>query len=303
MPRGDLIKEMLGREAPETKPRRVTRRTRMEALEPNRLRALPRARGELDLISVRDPVITFDDLLLAEDKRQLFAEVHLELREEDLLIQSGIAPRRTFLFVGPPGCGKSATAEALADELGRELAVVNLATVVSSFLGDTSKNLSSIFEAAASEHWVLLFDEFDAIGKERAERTDHGELKRVVTAFLQQLDNFRGPSVLIAATNHPQLLDLAVWRRFDEVLKFEPPGVQEIRALLRLKLRSIPKQRSFDIERLASACSGMTQADVTRVVHDAYRHNVLHNRGKPLALKELMTAAEHVRERASLPDA
>ncbi len=290
---------MLGHEASEISKTVVSRRSRVEALEPNRLRALPRARGELDLITVRDSVVAFDDLLLDEDKRRLFAEIHLELREEDLLVQSGVPPRRTFLFVGPPGCGKSVTAEALADELGRELAVVNLSTVVSSFLGDTSKNLSSIFEAASREHWVLLFDEFDAIGKERAERTDHGELKRVVTAFLQQLDAFRGPSVLIAATNHPQLLDSAVWRRFDEVLHFEPPSVHDIRTLLRLKLRSIPKERDFSVDRVASACRGMTQADVSRVVRDAYRHHVLHSRGAPLALEEVLVAAEHVGARVT----
>ena len=305
MPPGELLRSVLGVDAVEQsrRKRRVTRRGQNEALEPNRLRALPRARGELDLISVRDPVLAFEDLLLEEGKRQLFAEIHLELREEDLLVQSGVAPRRTFLFVGPPGCGKSATAEALADELGRELAIVNLSTVVSSFLGDTAKNLSSIFEAAAREYWVVLFDEFDAIGKERAERTDHGELKRVVTAFLQQLDAFRGPSILIAATNHPSLLDLAVWRRFDEVLEFAPPSVHEIRALLRLKLRSIPKERSFKIDPIASACQGMTQADVTRVIRDAYRHHLLHHRGQPLQTEEVLVVARHVRERAVPTDA
>jgi SpoVK/Ycf46/Vps4 family AAA+-type ATPase len=254
----------------------------------------------LDLISIRDPVVSFDDLLLDDAKRKLFAEIHLETREESLLIHSGVSPRRTFLFVGPPGCGKSATAEALADELGRELATVNLSTVVSSFLGDTSKNLSAIFEAAAREPLVLLFDEFDAIGKERAERTDHGELKRVVTAFLQQLDAFRGPSLLIAATNHPQLLDLAVWRRFDEVLKFQPPNLRQVRDLLSLKLRSIPKQRVLRIEEVATICRGMTQADVARVVEDAYRHNLLHRRGQPLSGEELVRAAKHVRDRIAV---
>jgi SpoVK/Ycf46/Vps4 family AAA+-type ATPase len=278
-------------------------RSRSQRVDPNRLRALPRARGELELIGVRDPFLSFEDLLVDDEKRRLFAEVHLELREEDYLVAHGVAPRRTFLFIGPPGCGKSVTAEALADELGRELATVNLATVVSSFLGDTSKNISAIFETAAREPWVLLFDEFDAIGKERAERTDHGELKRVVTAFLQQIDVFRGPSVIVAATNHPQLLDLAIWRRFDEVLQFEPPSVHEIRALLRLKLRAIDKERNFDVGRIATACRGLTHADVSRVVSDAYRHHLLHTPGEPLTLAELLAAAEHVRSRTSLSDA
>jgi SpoVK/Ycf46/Vps4 family AAA+-type ATPase len=228
--------------------------------------------------------------------RQLFAEVHLEHRRADFLIAHGVGPRRTFLFTGPPGCGKSATAEALADELGRRFAVVNLATVVSSYLGDTAKNLSSIFEAASAEPWVILFDEFDAIGKERADRTDHGELKRVVTAFLQQLDSFVGPSVLVAATNHPTLLDLAVWRRFDEVLEFAPPSVHDARALLRLKLRSIAREKGFDVELVARACKGLSHADIARAVMAGYRSHLLTDPNGPLTLAELLRAVERAQQ-------
>jgi SpoVK/Ycf46/Vps4 family AAA+-type ATPase len=246
---------------------------------------------------LRDPFIGFDDLLLPSAHRLALEELQLELRRESFLLRHGIAPRRTILFTGPPGTGKSATAEALARELDREFAIVNLSTVVSSFLGDTAKNLSSIFEAASLESWVVLFDEFDAIGKERAERTDHGELKRVVTAFLQQLDNFNGPSVLVAATNHPDLLDLAVWRRFSIVLEFEPPSVHDLRDLLRLKLRSIKRESGFDVDAAASACKGLTQAEVSQVVEDAYRSHLLSGNRKPLALEGLIVAAEAAQER------
>lgn len=262
-----------------------------------RLRALPRARGELDLLHLRDPFIGFDDLLLPEGHRQTLTEVLLEMDREAYLLRNGVTPRRTLLFTGPPGCGKSVTAEALARELGREFAVVNLSTVVSSFLGDTAKNLSSIFDAASAEPWVVLFDEFDAIGKERAERTDHGELKRVVTAFLQQLDNFNGPSVLVAATNHPDLVDLAVWRRFQIVLQFDPPSVHELRELLRLKLRPLKRETKFDVEAVASVCKGLTQADVSQVVEDAYRTHLLRGTKKPLTVDELIAAAEAAQAR------
>jgi len=243
-------------------------------------------------------MIGFDDLLLPEAHTRVLAELRLELQREDFLVRHGVAPRRTLLFTGPPGCGKSATAEALARELDREFAIINLSTVVSSFLGDTAKNLSSIFEAASSEPWVVLFDEFDAIGKERAERTDHGELKRVVTAFLQQLDNFAGPSVLVAATNHPRLLDLAVWRRFSIVLQFDRPSVHELRNLLRLKMRSIKRENKFSIEAAASACQGLTQAEVSQVVEDAYRTHLLQETSRrPLTLEEFKAAAESAQSR------
>ena len=185
--------------------------------------------------------------------------------------------------------------------MGRDFATVNLATVVSSFLGDTAKNLAAIFAAAAEQPLVLLFDEFDSIGKERAEATDHGELKRVVTAFLQLLERFQGPSILVAATNHPDLLDLATWRRFDVVLQFEPPKVHEIRALLRRKLQALPRERGLDIDALASACRGFSQADVTRVVTDAYRRHLLYRSdSEPLSTDELLTAAETIRARPTV---
>lgn len=272
-------------------------RPRASGASQQRLRPLPRARGELDLLQLRDPSIEFEDLLIPEQHAAIFSELHLELQKEDLLVAHGVAPRRTLLFTGPPGCGKSAAAEALAQDLGREFAVVNLSTLVSSFLGDTSKNLSSIFEAASREPWVVLFDEFDAIGKERAERTDHGELKRVVTAFLQQLDNFIGPSVLVAATNHPGLVDSAVWRRFSIVLQFDPPSVHEVRDLLRLKLRSIKRENGFSVDAAASACKGLTQAEVSQVVEDAYRSHLLHAGRQPLSLDELISAANAAQKR------
>jgi len=302
MAQGDLLREFTGDAAPTQTnglSPSASRRRASIARSTHRLRALPDDRPLADLITTRDPELGFADLLLPNEVRTLFAEVHLEHRREDFLVHHGVAPRRTFLFVGPPGTGKSATAEALADELGRPLATINLSTVVSSLLGDTARNLAAIFAIAAQESYVVLFDEFDAIGKERAEGSDHGELRRVVTAFLQQLDSFVGPSILVAATNHPGLLDLAAWRRFDEVIPFEPPPVHDIRALLRLKLRSIRRERGMNIEEVASACRGFTQADVSTVVTDAYRRHLLFESDAPLRTDELLATAETARRRTA----
>ena len=298
---GDLLREYTGEATPDNGRLlpAAGRRRADTARSTQRLRALPQDRAVSELIVTREPRIGFDDLLLPEETRRLFGEVHLELRREDFLVHHGVAPRRSFLFVGPPGTGKSATAEAVADELGRPLAIVNLSTVVSSLLGDTARNLASIFAAAARDSWVVFFDEFDAIGKERAEGSDHGELRRVVTAFLQQLDGFVGPSVLIAATNHPALLDLAAWRRFDEVVAFAPPHVHEIRALLRLKLRAISRERGINIEQVAGACRGLTQADVSAVVTDAYRRHLLSEPEGPLRGEELLVAAAAAQRRTA----
>jgi len=253
---------------------------------------------------VRDAFLSFEDLLLPKRVRELFAEVHLEQLRAGDLAQHDLAPRRRFLLVGPPGCGKTATAEALADELGWQLATVNLPAMVSSFLGDTAKNLAAVFETASTAELVVLCDEFDAIAKTRSDDTEHGELHRVVTSFLQLIDRFVGPSIVIAASNHPELLDSAVWRRFDEVVRLDLPSVHEIRSLIRLKLRAVPRERGFGVDQIAHECKNLSHAEVVRVLGDARRHQVLHDPpGSALQEREVIAAARAAQRRASVQTA
>lgn len=295
MGRGDLLTEYQPESAPAIRRERATGPGRRA----KPLRALPMDRDRESLLEIRDPTVVFDELLLPDDVRGLFAEVHLEHANVDRLAGHGLLPRRRFLHVGPPGCGKTATAEALADELGLRLATVSLPAIVSSFLGDTSKNLSSVFEIAASNELVILFDEFDAIAKTRDDEAEHGELRRVVTSFLQLLDRFLGPSVIVAASNHPQLLDSAVWRRFDEVISFQMPSVHDIRALIRLELRTVERVRGFDVEQIAAHCKHLSHAEVVRVLQDARRHHVLHAAPRSqLSTEEVVSAALRAQQRA-----
>jgi SpoVK/Ycf46/Vps4 family AAA+-type ATPase len=227
--------------------------------------------------------------------------VHLEQLRADYLAQHGLAPRRRFLLVGPPGCGKTATAEALADELGWQFASVNLPALVSSFLGDTAKNLAAVFETAATAEMVVLFDEFDSVAKARGDDSDHGELHRVVTSFLQLVDGFHGPSILIAASNHPELLDRAIWRRFDEVVELNKPGVHDIRSLIRLRLQAVPRERRFAVDDLATHFKGLSHAEIVEALNDARRHQLLHDRpGAALTKKAVLESAEAANRRAGL---
>ena len=178
----------------------------------------------------------------------------LLFRQRSSLHAHGVEPRTTLIFVGPPGCGKSLTAEALAGELGLGLARVRLAAVVSSFLGETAKNLEQIFAFLRTGSWVLLFDEFDMLARERGDRIDHGEVRRIVSALLQLVEDTRADSMVIATTNHPQLLDNALWRRFDEVVAFEPPEFDERVTLLRAKLGAVPND--VDLARAAKRLAG-----------------------------------------------
>ena len=154
---------------------------------------------------------------------------------------------------------------------------MQVATVVSSYLGETSRNLASIFDYCDKGSWVLLFDEFDALAKERADTAEHGELKRVVTAFLQLLDDFSGNSLVLAASNHPTLLDAAVWRRFDEVVDFRLPTQAEIASLIQIKLRATRHMTST--RELARQMKGFSHAEVELVCHDALRRSILADHG------------------------
>ena len=250
--------------------------TQKRPLQVAALKPLPKSRDDLPLLRLENPRLTLDDLVLKPASRALLLDVVREFRSGAVLQAHGLRPRSRLLFVGPPGCGKTVTAEAIASELGFALARVNLATVVSSFLGETSRNLESIFSFAETGSWVLVFDEFDALAKERADASEHGELKRVVTAFLQLLDGFSGDTMVIAASNHPALLDSAVWRRFDEVVRFDLPSTEDIARLLHLKLAST--RIRFPLEVAASRMTGMTHAEVETVCLDALRHSIVDGR-------------------------
>jgi SpoVK/Ycf46/Vps4 family AAA+-type ATPase len=232
----------------------------------------------LPLIDVRQPVRDLGDLVLSDGNRSVLEEVLLEQDRVDLLAAYGLRPLARLLFCGPPGCGKTSAAEVLATELGLELAVVRFDAVISSFLGETAANLRMVFDFFNSGRFVVLFDEFDAIGKERADASDHGELKRVVSSFLQMLDGYRGASVIIAASNHEQLLDRALWRRFDEVLVFDRPNVEQIRELLGVKLRGVRYELPLDDRAFIARFKGFTHADVERVVIRSIKTMVLQGR-------------------------
>ena len=222
------------------------------------------------LLEIRHPDRYFRDLVLHAGTKEILLKVMREFRQWDILEANGLKPSHKLLFCGPPGCGKTATAEVIAAELGLPLVYIRFDSVVSSLLGETASNLRKVFEYIHEETWVVLFDEFDAIGRSRDDATEHGEIKRVVNAFLQMLDNFHGRSLLIAATNFEQALDPALWRRFDEVMRFERPTVGRIEELM--KKRLIPVMNSkISTKRYGAQLEGSTFADVERIATDVLK--------------------------------
>lgn len=258
------------------------------------LQPLPKGRDDVPLVRVRASERTLDDVVLRRETREIVEELVREFRSASVLHAHGLRPRSRALFVGPPGTGKTLTAEALAGELGLPMVTIDIATVVSSYLGETSRNLASIFEFCSRGSWVVLFDEFDALAKERGDDSEHGELKRVVTAFLQLLDGFEGRSLVLAASNHPGLMDDAVWRRFDEVLGFGLPTQAEILQLAQMKLRAT--RHRLPLRELARTMKDFSHAEVEIVCHDALRRSVLEDHGV-VRTEDLEQAIERMNER------
>lgn len=226
------------------------------------------------LFEIRQPQKYLSDLIIDDENRQTLLNVINEFRQWEVLEANGLKPMQKLLFCGPPGCGKTATAEAMAGELGLPILYIRFDAVVSSLLGETAANLRKVFDYASRGSWVILFDEFDAIGRSRDDASEHGELKRVVNSFLQLLDRYSGRSIVIAATNFERVLDPALWRRFDEIIRFEKPSERQIVLLLKKKLATAKLQTS-KLGVLSKKLVGMSHAEVERVCFDLLRNTII----------------------------
>jgi len=237
---------------------------------------LPRAKeSDLPLLEERPVVREVDDIVLSDSTMRALNEIIREHQRADLLRAYGLQPAQKLLFFGPPGCGKTLAAEVIAGALSLPLVLVRLDSVVSSFLGETASNLRQVFDFVSRTPVVALFDEIDALTKDRGDSTDHGELKRAVNAVLQMMDGYRGPSLLIATTNYESILDRAVWRRFDEILRFEKPDDRQIVRLLTLKLAGVRRNFELDEEPIRRLFRGLSHAEVERVLRRAVKDMVL----------------------------
>lgn len=216
----------------------------------------------------------FSDLVLDPDAKSLLEKCITEYNAWDVLAANSIPPTTRLLFCGPPGCGKTASAEALATEIGLPLLYVRFDGVVSSLLGETAANINRVFEYASEGSWLVLFDEFDAIGRSRDDPTEHGEIKRVVNSFLQLIDGFMGRSVLVAATNFEQSIDPAIWRRFDEIVFFGPPSEAQLETFIKKQL--ITYRYDPDLPgSLTELLAGASFADALRVCNDMKKRCIL----------------------------
>ena len=192
-------------------------------------------------------------------------------------MSNGVYPTRRVLFYGPPGCGKTLTASAIASEIGLPLLYVRFDAIISSYLGETAGNIRKIFDFVNGDSYVMLFDEFDAIARSRNDQYEHGEIKRVVNTFLQQIDSFKGRSLIIAATNFEQSLDYAIWRRFDNTLRFDLPDNDEKIRLFNLKLKQFKGSENIIVEFLPHM-EHFSHSDVEQAAVTVMKQRILDGR-------------------------
>jgi len=250
-------------------------------------------------VALVDGIPDGSGLILPPETQSALSDVVEEYQKAELLTQAGVRPSRSILLSGPPGVGKTMTARWLAQEIGVPLVTMDLSTVVSSYLGSSGRNIKAVLDYAKSAPCVLLLDEFDAIAKKRDDDTDIGELKRVVNVVLLELDRWQEASLLVAATNHPQLLDSAVERRFDHHVTLELPGSRERSQIMADLSRGCAlDERVMGV--VVAVTEGHSGSDLARLWNNARRRSVL--RGTPAEQELLNEVAWGPRAAGSVRD-
>ena len=243
-------------------------------------KAIPisRPRGELaGLLAVTYPKTRLAVMVLDDQLSSQLERIIREQREAAHILAHGLSPRRKLLLMGPPGTGKTMTASVLAVELGLPLFQVRLDGLITKYMGETAAKLRQIFESTDRTRGVYFFDEFDAIGSQRGLSNDVGEIRRVLNSFLQMIEQDESHSLIVAATNHPEILDSALFRRFDDVLHYELPGEAQISSVLKSRLGRIAA-KGVSWTRLANGAIGLSYAEVVRAVNETLKEALIEER-------------------------
>ena len=267
-----------GKLAEELKALIDTAKARPSSKIANKTVPISQPRGELaGLLQASYPQARLSDMILDEQVAMRLHRIIKEQQSHAKIRAHGLTPRRKLLLVGPPGTGKTLTASALAGELGVPLFVVRLDALITKFMGETAAKLRQVFDAITEVRGVYFFDEFDAIGSQRGLANDVGEIRRVLNSFLQMLEQDQSHSLVIAATNHPEILDYALFRRFDDMIQYGLPEAEQIIAVLKNRLASFkPKRLSWT--KLAEKAKGLSYADISRAADDTLKDAIIHDR-------------------------
>lgn len=231
------------------------------------------------------------DILFSEATHQSVLDFISLANSKEVLKKKGLDINMSLLLYGPPGCGKTSVAKYIAKELDLPLVIARFDSLISSLLGSTAKNIRKLFDYAKSKPCILFLDEFDAIAKARDDNHETGELKRVINSLLQNIDEFgEAGGILIAATNHEQLLDSAIWRRFEKIININVPNYDEVGNLIKNYFDKIEDNIEYDekkIESLSKYLIGYSHSEVIKVLNNAYYNSII--KKDVLGYEELFT--------------
>ena len=233
--------------------------------------------SRMDIVEVSSQKIEESQVILNKYSYQAIDNFVESYKRRDDLLKYGLDVPNSLLLYGPPGCGKTTVAKYISSITELPLVTARLDGLVSSLLGSTAKNIRKIFDYAAKRECILFLDEFDAIAKARDDNNELGELKRVVNSLLQNIDTMSNDSLILAATNHQQLLDLAIWRRFDYKLEIELPDKTAIAELITLFSNDIYKFNQKEILEISTLFDGQSGSDIEDIMTKAIRNSVIHN--------------------------
>lgn len=231
----------------------------------------------LDTLELRYTDTKLSDLVVTDSLATKLSRILNEYRNRNLLRKNGLKNRSKLLLVGDPGTGKTMTASILSSELGLPLYTIQLEQLITKYMGETSLKLKQVFDQAHEVPGVYFFDEFDAIGSDRALDNDVGEMRRILNSFLVYLEKDDSYSIVVTATNNVSLLDKALFRRFDDVLEYTKPDKAQIEQLLRMKLSNYALTEVFSASVYEKAL-GLSHADVVKACENAIKYYILYNR-------------------------
>ncbi len=226
------------------------------------------------LFNVTYPENSIDELVVPKELQFKLSRILREYSNREKLASYGLSSRRKLLLEGPPGTGKTMTASVLASSLSLPLSTVQVDKLITKYLGETSTKLRQIFSTISSNRAVYFFDEFDAIGADRNYDNEVGEMRRILNSFLQFIESDSSNSLIIAATNNRKMLDQALFRRFDDVLHYDLPSVEEIRSIVNQRTGAFSSTFSLS-NSAAKAMLGLCQAEIARLCDDAIKECLL----------------------------
>lgn len=259
------------------------------------LMVMARPQGDLEnLLEVVEPSVRLAQLVVPQALRQRLNRIVREQKNFNKLREHFLRPRQKILLLGPPGCGKTMTAHALAGELGLPLFIVRLDALFTKFLGETASKLRLVFDAIEQNRALYLFDEFDSLGLSRGSQHDVAEMRRVLNSFLVFLENLQGNSLVIAASNHPEALDSALFRRFDDMIRYAMPTRAEVEQVLREHLTSVDSKQ-VEWTTVLEKLDGLSHAEVARVANEAVKEMLIEGR-ETLTTQALLDAIAERRQ-------